>query len=739
MRRFIIGLTVCACACAPEIELDAGELADTLGTMDGPTLEFDPGNGILPSPNNLVINPANGIVTIPEQACETPTTTMLRTMVLNTLDGFGTYQAASTATFTEEFDISSFTDEAMFDRVVYIKVADKGVPLTMPTAVPFVVVESLKARLNPADCTAAPTMVPQAAIVPTIPLDPNSTYAIGIREGVTTTDAVEFIPSYVWALVRQSENPVTVEDGVLIAHSTPLDATLAEDYETLLGVDLLWNAHNAIMTALAAVSGQPRESFLVGWSFNTHTTTAPIAALAAALPTDGIDGPVGSGAPYPVSILGAETPSEFLEHPDRLGAGTCTVLPCAAIGDIMAGNITLTQYQLAMPNPLTGGDPVPGPWNHPRTPTTAGAIGDEDISVLIVTPNITMPEDGFPVVVYAHGITRSQNDVMAIASQLAMGGFATVAIDWVAHGSRAVQVTDAAALGCDGTPSPSTAPQCFAPIFSTNLAATRDNFRQSVLDVLGLKEAVKACTAASPCGDLAFDSDKMGYMGMSLGGIFGGMVVGSTGDFGAAVFNVGGAGWVDIIENTDTPSLRCPLVDGLIDSGVLFGDKWNGANSGLCMTDTWAQQPGWATFAGTGRWILDPADPANYYKGLAAKSILVQEVANDTVVPNIATTRLAALLGVTAPVAANEYTGATAQPVPTSVALGAAPALILYSNIAAIPGDPDAEPPTPPTPGNAFNHGSLLAPAAGAGSAGSAGTVQMQGDAIAYLVMNLLM
>jgi len=562
---------------------------------------------------------------------------------------------------------------------------------------------------------------------------------------VTTTDAVEFIPSYVWALVRQSENPVTVEDGVLIAHSTPLDATDAEDYETLLGVDLLWNAHNAIMTALAAVSGQPRESFLVGWSFNTHTTTAPIATLAAALPTDGIGGPSGMPAPLSISTdngtpMGNPVPAPAFIN--GLLGGACDLgLPCDAVGDVKVGNITLTQYQLAMPNPLSGGDPVPGPWNHPRTPTTAGAIGDEDIRVMIVTPctspaadgcispykDDAEPSDGFPVVVYAHGITRSQNDVMAIASQLALGGFATVAIDWVAHGSRAVQVTDAAALGCDGTPSPSTAPQCFAPIFSTNLAATRDNFRQSVLDVLGLKEAVKACTAASPCGDLAFDSDKMGYMGMSLGGIFGGMVVGSTGDFGAAVFNVGGAGWVDIIENTDTPSLRCPLVDGLIDSGVLFGDKWNGANSGLCMTDTWAQQPGWATFAGTGRWILDPADPANYYKGLTGKSILVQEVANDTVVPNIATTRLAALLGVTAPVAANEYTGATVQPVPTSVALGAAPALILYSNIAA----------HGKAPGNAFNHGSLLAPAAG--SAGSAGTVQMQGDAIAYLVMNLLM
>ena len=56
-------------------------------------------------------------------------------------------------------------------------------------------------------------------------------------------------------------------------------------------------------------------------------------------------------------------------------------------------------------------------------------------------------------------------------------------------------------------------------------------------------------------------------------------------------------------------------------------------------------QPGYATFSATARWILDPADPANFASKLATKRFLIQEVVGDTVVPNIATERLAALDG----------------------------------------------------------------------------------------------
>ena len=49
----------------PEAASDSGETQSTLPPLDGPTVEFDPANAIIPFPNNLVINPATGKVTIP--------------------------------------------------------------------------------------------------------------------------------------------------------------------------------------------------------------------------------------------------------------------------------------------------------------------------------------------------------------------------------------------------------------------------------------------------------------------------------------------------------------------------------------------------------------------------------------------------------------------------------------------------------------------------------------------------
>ena len=132
------------------------------------------------------------------------------------------------------------------------------------------------------------------------------------------------------------------------------------------------------------------------------------------------------------------------------------------------------------------------------------------------------------------------------------------------------------------------------------------------------------------------------------------------------MLNVGGAGWVDVFENTETLALRCSWVDGLIDAGVLVGDKYNPSqNTGLCTTDAWKEQASYPQFASIGRWVLDPADTANFTRKLAGRKTLLQEVVKDAVVSNLATDKLGALLelgpltadsddlGVAAPVSRN--------------------------------------------------------------------------------------
>jgi dienelactone hydrolase len=296
-----------------------------------------------------------------------------------------------------------------------------------------------------------------------------------------------------------------------------------------------------------------------------------------------------------------------------------------------------------------------------------------------VVPKGPAPQTGWPTVVFGHAIGSSKESALAIAGRFAQFGFATVAIDTAAHGSRAVRISKDINLGCIGRcfsgttptqtecdsvtdcqagetcgsaaatpgflpPSPTTAPQCYAPFLSADLAATRDGIRQTVLDHQRVIKALETC-GTSGCSPISVDASRIFYAGMSLGSIIGTMSAATAPELKGTVLNVGGVGWADVLENTETLAIRCQLVNGLIDAGFLEGEKWTGGADGLCTTDAWKEQPGYATFAAIGRWILDPADPANFAQRLAAKPLLIQKVTADAVVPNVATNTQAAHVG----------------------------------------------------------------------------------------------
>jgi hypothetical protein len=197
--------------------------------------------------------------------------------------------------------------------------------------------------------------------------------------------------------------------------------------------------------------------------------------------------------------------------------------------------------------------------------------------------------------------------------------------------------------------------------------------------------------------------------------------------------------------------IRCTLVDGLIDGGILMGDKRDTKNTatpaddtGLCTTQDWKTQPGYRQFAAIGRWVLDPADPANFVPRLVmsmpSRKFLIQMVVGDQVVPNIATQNEAALTG---RAAASADPGTGLAPAPSAAITAAMPAskFVTYTNM----------PPTasPPFPGNTFTHGSLLSPApsvvdptmqcnpgTGQFCDGVLATARMVVDALTYLHIN---
>ena len=733
----VLAMGVAGC---PSINKDIGE------GIPGPQVEFDPANQVIPFPNNLVRDPANGKVNLPKQCNESATATALRENVLNRLDGFGTFEPALQVTFTEPVDPASLAD-----HVVVIKRAT-GTTAVDPAAaqpLPAVFIPGTTERFD-VECKAHKT-VDSLVIVPKVPLEEHSTYVVAILEGLKTQGGSGYEASFTWSLVRQSDDPVTLDDnGNVIADRTPLDPSIPEQLVQLQGIDLLWKAHAQALAFLDA-AGHNRNTTLLAWEFTTQTTTDPIdptvtgslASVIETVPTD------FKKLQQTASITGGATGEQFLRA--VLPAGTCNAdggpLPCQAVGDVIGGGLLSKQYQEATANPLAGdcsapdkiGCPIPGQFKD--NPVNPPSQATEIVETLVVTPAAGCPATGCPVVVFGHGLGSSKKTVFAIAPQLAAQGFVTVAIDFVAHDSRAIRISNDAALGCDGTRAaldPTAKPQCFAQILSSDLGATRDNVRQTVLDLQGLIAAVKACGTnnceiANKAGTfLKLDGNHISYAGISLGGIIGSTTTAVAGDLKSAVLNVPGVGLVDILENTANLTIRCSLVDSLIDAGIVTGEKFNPANgTGLCTTDAWKTQPGYQQFAVIGRWVLDPADGANFTGKLATRKYLIQEVVNDQVVPNIATEDEGALVG---QAGTNADCGAlNPSPPPLMIPSAALLANATQSNFLRYP---TVAPGTAGcVAGNTYEHASLLRPANG-NADGNLATVRLQTDAFFFLVSN---
>ncbi len=768
----VIGTSLAATGC-PSIDKDPNEGAT------GPTVEFDPANKIVPFPNNLLINPATGKVTLPEQCNESPTAKALREGVLNTLDGFGTFETALSVTFTEPVDMASLTDHVLlYKRASGATAVDPNVA----TPVPIVVFPGTTIRFDAA--CANPASVDSVTIVARVPLEQKSTYTVALLDGIKTANGAAFNASFTWALVRSPTPVVTLDDsGNVVSDQTPLDPADPAQLAQLQGIDLLWKAHFKALQFLAG-AGHPANTILLAWEFNTQTVTDPLDPdVATSVIADALAAPQGTTPLLLNSTLtgvaigktgifancqpGDDDTQCFLKislglaaaapgspGPVVYGTGNavCAQINCAAIDDVLGSALGSKQYQIETPNAFTsatGNKPIPGPWNDPVHPTSTKS---EAIGTLVVIPLGAIPATGYPTVVFQHGLGQSKTNALVIAGQLAAKGFATVAIDAVAHDSRAIRVSDDAAKGCadapgsqrpDKGPSSSAAPQCYAPFLSSNLAATRDNIRQTIVDQQRLIAALKAC-GTSQCAKLKVDPAHIVYIGQSLGGIMGSLTTAISDDLQAAVLNVPGVGWVDILENTATLQISCSLVDSLIDAGILVGDKFNPATgTGLCSTPAWKDQPGYKQFSVIGRWVIDPADPANFTSRLATKKILIQEVVDDQVVPNVATNNEGALVGLMGMNADcfNPLAGQTAPSAAITTNI-TSNKFVKYPNIA--PGTVGC------TSGNTFTHGSLLRPApsvTGVGTCnpgatgdafcdGSFGTGRMQTDAITFLFVN---
>ncbi|WP_114787206.1 lipase [Vibrio tetraodonis] len=155
----------------------------------------------------------------------------------------------------------------------------------------------------------------------------------------------------------------------------------------------------------------------------------------------------------------------------------------------------------------------------------------KDVEFTLFTPKDTQV-DG--IVIYQHGITSVKEDVYAFAANLTERNLAVIAIDHPLHGTRALTLGNNQLIVTDKE----------NPLYYLNLAAlpvARDNLRQSVLDILGLRLALEGKylhiqndkvelevsdpDLGVPADVTVLDKTNIKFLGHSLGGILGNTAV----------------------------------------------------------------------------------------------------------------------------------------------------------------------------------------------------------------------
>jgi hypothetical protein len=311
------------------------------------------------------------------------------------------------------------------------------------------------------------------------------------------------------------------------------------------------------------------------------------------------------------------------------------------------------------------------------------------------------------VVIFGHGLTTERRLAWFEANRLAQEGFAVFSFDLPYHGERSscnvhipvckvIQGTGLQIPSCDATHPPplccnddnptlicqsgvcnadgqcsggvddfrtypaynflslaTSGPNAGTPFASggafinlEDLGASRDHFAQAIIDFSAAHRFLVHTdwTQMLPAG-LDLDTTDVRYTGISLGGILGGVVSGSDPQVDTLALNVGGAGLVDLFQESVTFGLILP--PGLAAEGIHL-DPNNPANNDL---------NGWQ-FLTVAHWLLDDVDPLNIARFAAqqtqpytdptthqsvpwpAKHVLVQMAGADTIVSNPSTERL---------------------------------------------------------------------------------------------------
>ncbi len=552
-------------ACSDPTDYDFERSLDTARTQTaantGPGAVFDPANGLLPFPNALLFrDTVDGTLNIPVAEGDEENYG-LPTVALNTLDGFSTTQPMSAA-FGAELDPASVVlGENVF---VFEVITDQATGL-----VTSVVDEVVLGQV------AAVAQGSSLSIVPLAPLKESTDYMVLMTNGILGSNGIPVSPSISFRLAA-GEIPLT---GAGVAPLEPLRIAV-----------------NAMLSA-AADRGVDRATVVQAWTTKTQSITPVMNAVRDASQAGG-------------AIAMAPT-----------GATTVDINPALrGLADVYNGTLDVPYYLTppSGPNDVAG---VTSFWRGQggsfltRFNPTPVATSVQTIPVLMTVPNVnsgqTVPDAGWPVAIFVHGITRDKSLMLAIADSMAQAGFAVIAIDQVMHGDRTFGIDLANETG-EGEAGPDGIADSSGKHFYNpgQLLATRDNLRQSAADLLVL--------SASIANIPGLDATRKAVIGHSLGG--------TTATTFAA-----------LDDSLSSVSLGMPAA-GLVSTTLASPAFGPAISEALAGNNLVAGTPDYISFVVAAQTVVDSGDPINFGAQLAAKHpVHMIEVVGDLVVPSRAT------------------------------------------------------------------------------------------------------
>nr|AJG38001.1 carboxylesterase [uncultured Gammaproteobacteria bacterium] len=554
---------------------------------------FDPANSKIPSTNDLLFKDStDGTLNIPNPD-NNPVID-----AINELDGFST-SVPIVAEFGMALDPASLV---IGDSIHVFEVNKTGAAITA-------VVREVTADEMLAVAVGDKAMT--LALVPRVPLKESTSYLVVLTNKIKGTDGKPAKTPSVYALTKGS---VPLTGG---------------DYAALEPLRQLSNN----METIAETQSVTKDSIVLSWSFTTQSISAVLNDVAAS----------AKAGKIVVAPTGKNTHDISAAFP--------------GIADVYIGTLDVPYYLKAPSSsnptaPLTDYWKGAGGTSLTRYNTTPIANSTLATPLMVTMPNansgLTMPADGWPVIIYQHGITRVRTDMLIYADAMASVGYAVVAMDLPLHGID-TENPFYGVFHASKTPFPTDVEPSFDVDYVNNetgaagpdgisdesgkhfmnlrsLLTSRDNIRQGVSNLLVLRRSLKNIPN--------IDASKVGFIAHSLGGIVG----------------VPYLGVEDKSLPTSLVAAGAPIRTILKDS-IPFGVDIKNALAAAGITGDAYEK----FLIGT-QFVLDSADPFNYaIDAGATHPIHMIEIIGDgtathipdQVVSNRTTEMLAALIGAT--------------------------------------------------------------------------------------------